>query len=178
MLAANFAGSFLNASGHLSQQKPIVLPSCWSTFAATTSLPLTGHLRLIGFAAAAAGVAAGGGASVSSSPRFTVTVGSDFFRFAAPSAVTFVCHRYRLFRFFIPDRFASPASVTAVPYRLRYSRFASPLRCASPASVTAVFSRCRRRRLVSAARLASPASVTFEPARFSSYTCVAIGASI
>src|SRR4051812_45744478 len=127
MLAANFAGSFLNCSGHMLQQKPTVLPSTWSVNLGSTSLPLTGHLRLIGLpgtrspvttgalATAAAAGAAGGGTIVSSSPRLIVTVGSDFFRFAAPSAVTFVCHRYRFFRFFIPDRCASPASVTAVP---------------------------------------------------------------
>src|SRR5947199_9454582 len=106
MLAANLAGSFLNWSGHMLQQKPTVLPSTWSVNFGSTSLPLTGHLRLIGLpgtrspvttvalaATAAAAGAAGGGAIVSTSPPLTVTVGSDFFRFAAPSAVTFVCHR-------------------------------------------------------------------------------------
>src|SRR5215203_15908 len=99
------------------QQKPTVLPSTWSVNFGSTSLPLTGHFRLIGLPATsspvttgglAAAAAGGGGASVSSSPRLIVAVGSDFFRFAAPSGVTFVCHRYRLLRFFMPARFASP----------------------------------------------------------------------
>src|SRR5258705_13456181 len=101
MLAANFAGSFLNWSGHMLQQKPTVLPSTCKVNFGSTSLPLTGHLRLIGLPgtrspATTMGLAAGaggGGAIVSSSPRLIVTLGTDFFRPAAPSAVTLVCQR-------------------------------------------------------------------------------------
>src|SRR4051794_23445411 len=124
MFAANLAGSFLNWSGHMLQQKPTVLPSTCRVNFGSTSLPLTGHFRLIGLPGTSSPVttgaldataAAGGGTIVSSSPRLIVTLGSDFFRPAAPSADTFVCHRYRFLRLFIPDRCASPASVTAVP---------------------------------------------------------------
>src|SRR5437762_13327954 len=41
ILSANFLGSFWNSSGHLSQQKPMVLPSKARTFGSTTGLPLT-----------------------------------------------------------------------------------------------------------------------------------------
>src|SRR4051794_28052923 len=112
MFAANLAGSFLNWSGHMLQQKPTVLPSTCKVNFGSTSLPLTGHLRLIGLpgtrspvtTGALATAAAGAGAMVNSSPRLIVTLGTDFFRLAAPSAVTLVCQRYRFFRFFIPDR--------------------------------------------------------------------------
>src|SRR5215218_3914314 len=92
MLAANLVGSFLNASGHMSQQNPTALPSKSRIgFFASTSLPLTGHLRLTGLAPAGAATTTavpGGGATVRSSPRLTFTVGSDFFSAAAPSGVT------------------------------------------------------------------------------------------
>src|SRR4051812_47174779 len=96
MLAANFLGSLVNSTGHLSQQKPTVLPSKASVLGSTTGLPLTGQTVLIGLAEAeAAGAGSGGLGTImaSSSPRLMFTLGSDFLRFSAPAAVTFVCQR-------------------------------------------------------------------------------------
>src|SRR5687767_7846058 len=52
-LATNFAGSALNLSRQLSQQKPTSLLSCAKVIVASTSSPETGHLALTGFAAGA-----------------------------------------------------------------------------------------------------------------------------
>src|SRR5207248_29753 len=96
ILTANFLGSFWNSTGHLSQQKPMVLPSYASVLGRTTGLPLTGQTVLIGLADAdAAGAGSGGLGTMmaSSSPRLTTILGSDFLRLSAPAAVTLVCQR-------------------------------------------------------------------------------------
>src|SRR5437870_3307085 len=63
IFAAYFAGSFLKATGHLSQQNPTSFPSCVSTFGSTTGLPLTGHTLFNGLAADAVALAAVGAAA-------------------------------------------------------------------------------------------------------------------